>query len=112
MGQSRADLEIDGKKIASFAEAEGLSEDHREVTLKGASGNEYLQNWAEADPTHPNARKDGSILTFDQTGTEKARWNFKNGWPSAYKGPDLSSDSGDAASEELTIAHEGMERIR
>jgi len=86
-----------------------------DITLsRGVTTSMEMFEWRKQveDGKYTEARKDGSIIMFDQSGSEKARWNFKNGWPSAYKGPDLSSDSSDAASEELTIAHEGMERIK
>lgn len=86
-----------------------------DITLsRGVTTSMEMFDWRKQveDGKYSEARKDGSIIMFDSAGAEKARWNFKNGWPSSYKGPDVSSDSGDAATEELTIAHEGMERIK
>jgi phage tail-like protein len=56
------------------------------------------------------ARKDGSIMMFDQEGTEVARWNFTAGWPSKVSGPSVKSDSNEIGVEELTIVHEGIVR--
>ena len=57
------------------------------------------------------ARRDGSIVMFDQTLSEVARWNFIRGWPSKVTGPSVKSDSNEIGVEELTITHEYIERI-
>lgn len=87
-----------------------------DITLRrgfDTSGLEMIE-WRKQveDGKFADARKDGSIIALDPAGQETARWNFKNGWPSSYKGLEMSSDSGDAAIEEFTISHEGLERIK
>jgi phage tail-like protein len=57
------------------------------------------------------ARVNGSIIMYDRNYKEIARWNFFNGWPSKISGPSLNSGSNDIAVEEVTIVHEGMERV-
>ena len=39
-----------------------------------------------------------------------AGFNFVNGWPSSWKGPDVSAEDNAVAVEEITIAHEGLVR--
>ena len=56
------------------------------------------------------ARKDGSIVMYDQTNTEVARWNFENGWPAKVSGPSLNASTNEIAIEELEIAHERLVR--
>lgn len=56
------------------------------------------------------ARKNGSIIMYDQTNTEVARWNFENGWPSKISGPNLDASTNEIAIEELEIAHEKLVR--
>ena len=56
------------------------------------------------------ARRNGSIVLYDSMQTEVARWNFVNGWPSVWKGSDLDAGANEIAVEEVTIAHEGLER--
>ena len=56
------------------------------------------------------ARKNGSIIMYDQTNTEVARWNFENGWPAKISGPNLDASTNDIAIEELEIAHEKLVR--
>jgi len=59
-----------------------------------------------------NARRNGSIVLYDSTGSAIARWNFFDGWPSKWKGADLNAGENNVAVEEITITHEGMERSR
>lgn len=57
------------------------------------------------------ARCDGSIVMFDQTLTEVARWNFQHAWPVKVTGPSVKADGNEIGIEELTIAHEYIERV-
>ncbi len=57
------------------------------------------------------ARCDGSIVMFDQTLTEVARWNFQQAWPVKVTGPSVKADGNEIGIEELTIAHEYIERV-
>ncbi len=57
-----------------------------------------------------DARRNGSIVLFDSTAKEVARWNFFDGWPSKWKGADLNAGENNVAVEEITITHEGLER--
>ena len=58
------------------------------------------------------ARKNGSIIMFDQTGKEISRWNFTNAWPCKLTGPSANAGENAAAIEELEITHEGYERVK
>ena len=57
------------------------------------------------------ARKDGSVVMYDQAHAEVARWNFSKGWPSKIAGPSVKADGNDIGVEELTIVHEGIKRV-
>jgi phage tail-like protein len=57
-----------------------------------------------------DARKNGSIVMFDQTLKEVARWNFEGAWPVKVSGPQVKSDSNEFGVEELVITHEGLYR--
>lgn len=57
------------------------------------------------------ARKNGSIVMFDQSGQPIARWDFVAAWPSKITGPSANADSNEVAIEELEITHEGYERV-
>lgn len=55
-------------------------------------------------------RKNGSIVVLNQNGEEKVRWNFFDGWPCKWDGPDFNASSNDVAIETLEIAIERIER--
>lgn len=57
-------------------------------------------------------RKDGSIVIFDSTGKEIARFNWYNGWPSKISTDALSVDSNDPVKETITLTIERLERIK
>lgn len=57
------------------------------------------------------ARKEGSIVMFDQNLKEVARWNFTGAWPVKISGPQPKADGNEIGVEELTIAHEYITRV-
>jgi phage tail-like protein len=83
------------------------------VTLKRGI-TEDLQLWEWRDMivagNVESARKNGSIIMFDQQFSEVARWNFENAWPLKVSGPTPKSDSNEYGIEEIVIAHEGIYR--
>src|SRR5690242_6998829 len=54
-----------------------------------------------------DARKNGSIVMFNQKGDEMARWDFTNARPSKITGPTANAGSNEVAVEEMVITHEG-----
>jgi phage tail-like protein len=131
-------LEIDGLVQATFREGSGFESsvdviESREVgkggmqvikklagaakwaniTLKRGTTNDLeLWNWHKMvlDGDLSSARKNGSIVVYDAKRTEVARFNFVNGWPVKWKGPDLNATNNQVAVEEIEIAHEGLVR--
>jgi len=84
-----------------------------EITLKrGVTAEMDMWKWRKLveDGKISNARKNGSIVMYDEALKEIARWNFTNGWPSKINGPQLQADSNAYGVEELTIVHEGIIR--
>lgn len=131
-------VEIDGITQAQFRECGGLGSESQvveykesvkgvtvirkqpgaikwaDITLKrGVSDIMELWQWRKQveQGKVDEARKNGSIVLYDQANKEIARWNFKEGWPSKLSGPQVKADSNEVAIEELTITHEGMERV-
>jgi phage tail-like protein len=134
-------LEIDGITKAIFREATGLGSEQQvidykdsdkkgqtiyrkipgtlkwpDLTLKkGIVGGEMeLWEWRKLveDGYVDKARKNGSVVMFKQDNTEFARFNFLLGWPSKISGPQLNANNNDIAMEEITIAHEGLTRVK
>lgn len=86
----------------------------QDITLKrGITSSMDIWTWRkqveEGDVL--GARCNGSIMMYDQSGTEVARWNFERAWPSKVSGPSLSSDGSSIVMEELTITHEYIIRV-
>jgi phage tail-like protein len=59
-----------------------------------------------------NQRKNGSVVLYDSTHKEVARFNFINGWPSKIATDALSVDSNDPVKETITLTIEKLERIK
>ncbi len=59
-----------------------------------------------------NNRKSGSIVMYDSTHTEVARFNFTNGWPSKISTDQLSVDSNDPVKETITLTVESLHRVK
>ena len=86
-----------------------------DITLKrGVTSDLELWKWRKMieDGDVKGARKNGSIIMFDQTLTAVAQWDFKNAWPSKISGPTPKSDGNDISLEEITIVHEYIVRTK
>lgn len=83
------------------------------VLSRGITDNMDFWNWRKQveDGKIEEARKNGSIIMYNQAFQEVARWNFVNGWPSKLDGPSLSSDGNEVSLESITITHEGIVRV-
>ncbi len=127
-------VEIDGIGRAGFRECSGLDStqdpiEYREgidpltprklpgiakysnLSLKwGVSDDIDLWNWRKSVIEGNAVRKNGSVVLLDDTGGEKIRWNFVNGWPNKWTGPSLNAGGNEVAIETLEIAHEGISR--
>ncbi len=84
------------------------------ITLKrGITANMDFWDWRKMveEGNVAAARRDGSIIMYDQEGAEVARWNFEKGWPSKVSGPSVKADSNEIGVEEMIIVHEYIERV-
>jgi phage tail-like protein len=133
-------IEVQGVLKGYFTECSGLGSEHeviehkvvdpkgREVIHKvpgrlkwenivlkrGITDNMDIWDWRKKveDGQVKEARKNGSIVMFDQDLKEVARWNFENAWPVKVTGPKLQSSSNEIGVEELTLTHERLERTK
>jgi phage tail-like protein len=133
-------LEIDGITQAIFREASGISSESQvieykeadkqgktvikkvpgvlkwgDITLKrGVTDLLELWEWRKQieDGYVETNRKNGSIVLYNQKNEEVARWNFERAWPTKMTGPQLNANNNDIALEEITIAHEGIKRVK
>ena len=84
---------------------------YNNITLKwGITDSRELYDWYRDVVNGKIERKNGSIILLDLQGQEALRWNFFNGWPSKWDGPDFTAKGNDVAIETLEIANEGTER--
>lgn len=83
------------------------------VLKRGITSNMDIWEWRKMveDGDVAGARQNGSVVMYDQTLAEVARWNFENAWPVKVTGPSVKSDGNEIGVEELTIAHEFIERL-
>jgi phage tail-like protein len=85
------------------------------ITLKrGITDSVDMWKWRKMveDGDVIKARKNGSVVMFDTTGKEVARWNFINAWPSKLTGPTANAGNNEVGIEELELTHEGYERTK
>jgi phage tail-like protein len=132
-------VDIGGVVTGYFTECSGLGSEHevvehkvvtedgKEVVLKipgrlkwenitlkrGITSSMDIWNWRKMveDGNAEGARRDGSIVMYDQKLKEVARWNFERAWPIKVSGPQVKSDSNEISVEELTLAHEYIARV-
>jgi phage tail-like protein len=81
------------------------------IVLKwGLTDSTVLYDWYADVAKGKVERKNGSIVLNGLDGKEQLRWNFIQGWPTTWKGPELNAKSNEAAIVTLEIAHEGLEQ--
>jgi phage tail-like protein len=85
------------------------------ITLKrGITDTVDMWKWRKTveDGKMDDARKNGSIVMFNQAGQEIARWEFVRAWPSKITGPTANAGNNEVGIEELEITHEGYTRSK
>ncbi|HLZ26182.1 MAG TPA: phage tail protein [Chloroflexota bacterium] len=82
------------------------------VLKRGLTSNTELWKWRQQviSGQIEKARLDGSIVAYDEDGTEKMRFNFRRGWPSKWESSALNSNGNEPVVETIEITHEGLER--
>jgi phage tail-like protein len=128
-------VEIEGITRAGFREASGLDStqdpvEYREgnekslnarklpglvkysnITLKwGITNDADIWEWRTKAVSGKIERKSGSVVLLDDAGEEKARWNFREAWPTKWTGPSFNATSNEVAIMTLELAHEGVEK--
>ena len=133
-------LEVTGKLVGAFREVTNLGSENAVVEQKerGADGKYVLKKlpgtlkwnditlkqgmtdsmdmwkWRKMveEGKVTEARANGSITMMDTTGKPVAKWNLLNCWPSKLMGPAGKADGNEIAVQELTLTHEGYERVQ
>ncbi len=132
-------LDIEGVEVAYFTECTGIGSENqviehkvvdkggKELTMKipgrrtwgdltlkrGVTGEMQIWDWRDMveKGEMERARRNGSVVMYDRDYVEVARWDFTNAWPSKVSGPSLDAASTDIGIEEITIVHEGLDRV-
>jgi phage tail-like protein len=101
----------EGNEVPTVRKLPGMTK-YTNITLKfGLTDSRVLYDWYTDITKGKIERKNGSIVVMDTDGvTEKVRWNFYEGWPTKYDGPDFNAKGTDVAIETFEIAHERLER--
>lgn len=125
-------VEFDGLVVGGFAEVSGLGAetevfDYREggvndhmhrfpgpvrypgniVLRRGMTDAQTLWSWQSDVAQGTIQRRNGSIVLLSG-GIEALRWNFVDGYPARWTGPELRASGAAVALETLEIAHEGL----
>lgn len=131
-------LEIDGLTVGWFTGASGMSVEYDVTTFKEGNGatiierkrpgkpkysevvlkrgftaDKALYEWFDSvvQASEATQYKTGSIVIYDRTQQEVARFNLEQCWPSKLSVSDLSASSDDVMIEELTIQHEFIDWV-
>ncbi len=100
----------DGKYVLMYAPGRMK---YNKITLKrGITDAMDLWLWRKMveEGKITQARKNGSIVMFNQEGKEIARWNIVNAWPSKLTGPTADAKSNQPGIEEMEIVFEDYRR--
>ena len=84
------------------------------ITMKrGVTSNMDIWKWRQSvvQGKIDEARTNCSIIAYSQDNKEIARWNLENAWPSKVVGPEMDAASTNYMIEDVTIVHEGVERV-
>jgi phage tail-like protein len=85
---------------------------HSPITLKrGMTTSSELWDWYLNVMTKSDRQselKDISILQFDQTRTEKWRWNLKGAFPVKWTGPSFKASDSQLAIESFELAYQEL----
>lgn len=131
-------LEIDGVKVGWFTGCTGLSLEFDTVTFKEGNGSKIIERKRPGKPKYTEVvlkrgftqdkalhdwfdevvqakdatpYKTGSVVIYDRTQKEVARFSLEQCWPSKLSVSDLNAASDEVMVEELTIQHEFLDWV-
>jgi phage tail-like protein len=86
-----------------------------DITLKrNFSKDRTFYDWAQevVQGKHSTIRRNGAIALHGMDGAETGRWEFTMAWPKKWSVSDLDVGSDDPMVEEVTLAIEGLKRVK
>jgi len=129
-------IELDGVIMGWFTECSGLSSrvttiEYREggnpravyklpgqtsysdITLRwGLTNSMEMYEWHAKAFEGNVERKSGAIIVFADDGSEAARWDFTDAWPTVWNGPALNARTNEVAIETIVLTCETVERTK
>jgi phage tail-like protein len=132
-------VEFQGQVVGAFRECTGMGSENEVVEYK-ASGDkgkyvmkkipgrmkwnnitlkrgitDAMDMWVwrkQVEDGHVNeARKNGSIVMYNQMNEPIARWDFVQAWPSKLSGPTANATNNEVGIEELEVTPDGYTRV-
>ncbi len=129
------EVAIDGLPAAGFSECTGLQaelevQEYREgglntyvhrfparlrhpvLTLRRGIVDRAIWDWYDALLQGDFTRRNGSISVLDEAGASPVvQWEFRGGFPSNWRGPELNAAQNNVAVETFELTHEGLTRV-
>ena len=97
-----------GNNSGTIRKLAGLTRYANIRLTRGFTGDRALYDWFVATKKPNPARVNGRIIMLSRQGTRVAAWEFVNGFPVKWEGPDLDASENEIAIESIEIAHEGL----
>ena len=69
---------------------------------------QWRQAWATDDPSVKLTRRKGKVIQYDAAMKPVCAWQFLDGWPCKWEGPDYDASKTELAIESIEIAHSGL----
>ena len=84
-----------------------------DITLKwGLGDDKEMFDWRQEVIDGTISRRTVYVIALDETGTEKARWQCFNAWPSKLDPVDFNAKGNDVGINTLTISCEEVKRVK
>jgi phage tail-like protein len=80
----------------------------RGFVAKGYELLKWREAWATEAPGQSLIRRAGKIIQYDSELQPVCSWEFLDGWPCKWEGPDFDGSKTELAIESIEIAHSGL----
>jgi len=102
----------EGKDPAHVRKLPGLTK-YGDITLKyGLTEDTRLFDWRQQIIDGDISRRTVYVIALDEQGTERARWQCDNAWPSKLDPADFNAKGNDVAINTLTLTCEEVKRTK
>lgn len=103
-------LFLQGSVEGRFVSAEIPTGQNAPIVLHRGFATGAVLKWVRASLVDKQPiRLDGAIVVVDRRQGSISRWEFTNGYPVKWEGPEFDATKSDLAIETIEIAHEGLQ---